>query len=299
MIRLKHLLTEAAPLSADNTFREKVKGWEGPGPVDSNKNHLAYDDANPGVAAKPGVPIRGTLTIGYGTTDTVYPVKPGMKISPSTAENLLTKGINQHEASARKDIPKYDAYPTYVRSAILNAVYRGDLGPATIKLINAGSWNKVSAEYLQHKNYTHPGNAKGVVLRMKSNADAFDKYAKELLTNPAAAKAVSSKSSKPSPPKDPPIIGQIVYPIRWQQYANVRETHDVDNGTLGIGDNLIATVHSPDPIGMVIKKARGADSKIWYQVKLSNEARMLEPSAKPDVSVYGWVRSDVVNTTGN
>jgi GH24 family phage-related lysozyme (muramidase) len=286
MIRLKHLLTEAAPLSADNTFREKVKGWEGPGPVDANKNHLAYDDANPSVAAKPGVPIRGTLTIGYGTTGTVLPtLKAGMKISPATAEKLLIKGIANHESKARQVIPKYDSYPTYVREAILNAIYRGDLGPATIKLINAGSWSNVSAEYLKHKNYTNPGSMSGVVTRMKSNADAFTRYSKELRVK--------------TPPKDPSIIGQTVYPIRWEQFANVRETPDVDNGTLGIGDNLITTVHYPDPIGMVIKIKRGGDSKIWYQVKLSNKARMLEPSANPDVSVYGWVRSDVANTTGN
>ena len=195
MIRLKYLLSEAT-LSTDNEFREQVKSWEGPGPTDSANNHLAYDDANPSKPVKPGQPVRGTLTIGYGTTDSVLPgLKPGMKISPSNAESLLTKGIAEHEAKARKLISKYDTYPRYVRAAILNAIYRGDLGPVTIKTINAGKWDNVATQYLQHPNFTNPGKFRGVVARMQSNADAFTKYAKELKTKPIVkAKAVSKLS---------------------------------------------------------------------------------------------------------
>ena len=184
MIRLKNLLSEST-LSTDNEFRENVKSWEGPGPTDAANNHLAYDDANPSKAATPGQPVRGTLTIGYGTTDSVLPgLKPGMKISPANAESLLTKGITEHETKARGLIQKYDSYPKYVRAAILNAIYRGDLGPVTIKTINAGQWDDVSTKYLQHPNFTNPGKFRGVVARMQSNADAFTKYAKELKTKP-------------------------------------------------------------------------------------------------------------------
>ena len=93
MIKLKHILSEAT-LAGDVDFRTMVKTWEGPGPVDANNNHLAYDDARPGVPARPGQHIEGTLTIGYGTTATVLPtLKPGLKISPKRAEDLLTKGV--------------------------------------------------------------------------------------------------------------------------------------------------------------------------------------------------------------
>ena len=109
-----------------------------------------------------------------------------MKISEKEAENLLTKGIQKIESDVKRRIPKYDSYPRYIQMAIMNASYRGDLGPATIKLINQGAWNKVSKEYLNHPNYINPGNLRGVVKRMKSNADAFNRYAKELDTKKSA-----------------------------------------------------------------------------------------------------------------
>lgn len=194
MIRLKLLLSEAS-LATNIEFRDAVKGWEGPGPVDANNNHLAYDDARPGVPARPGQQIEGTLTIGYGTTATVLPtLKPGLKISPKRAEDLLTKGIIEHESKARQLVSKYDTYPKYVQAAILNAIYRGDLGPKTAGAMNAGKWADAAVMYLQHKNYTNPGKFPGVVNRMKSNADAFEKYAKEL----------TIKKSKPTNGKTKP-----------------------------------------------------------------------------------------------
>jgi GH24 family phage-related lysozyme (muramidase) len=194
MIKLKNILTETT-LANDTDFRSMVKTWEGPGPVDGNNNHLAYDDARPNVPAKPGQRIEGTLTIGYGTTATVLPtLKPGLKISAQKAEDLLTKGIIEHEAKARQLVPKYDTYPKYVQGAILNAIYRGDLGPKTAAAMNAGKWADAATMYLQHHNYTNPGKFTGVVNRMKSNADAFAKYAKELATK----KPTKSAKSKPT-----------------------------------------------------------------------------------------------------
>ena len=167
MIRLKNLLLEIT-LSTDNEFRQNVKSWEGSGPVDAAGNHFAYDDAYPKVPAKPGVQPRGTLTIGYGTTAAVLPtLRPGMKINHAAAESLLTKGIVKHEIKARGLVKKYDSYPKYLRAAILNAIYRGDLDPVTIKTINAGQWDSVATRYLQHPNFTNPGKYRGVVARMQ------------------------------------------------------------------------------------------------------------------------------------
>jgi len=280
MIRLKHLLTEAAPLSTDKNFRKQVKKWEGPGPVDANNNHLAYDDKNPKVAVKPGVKILGKLTIGYGTTDTVLPtLKAGMKISPSYAETLLTLGINQHEADARRLIPKYDSYPTYVREAILNARYRGDLGTDTIKLINAGKWSKVSAEYLNHKNYTDPGSMSGVVVRMKANAIAFDTYAAKLKSKKTTTKVATSTT---------PVKGQTLYPLKTNtDPVNIRHMPTVNNGWM---NNIEASVSYPTLIGTLDFSQKGADGYIWYHVKMSDAVRKLDSNAP----YYGWVRSNVV-----
>jgi GH24 family phage-related lysozyme (muramidase) len=271
MIRLKSILTEAT-LATDNDFRDKVKSWEGTGPVDANNNHLAYDDANPSVPAKPGAPVQGTLTIGYGTTAVVLPnLKPGMKISPQKAEQLLTKGIADHEAKARRLVSKYDTYPAYVREAILNAIYRGDLGPKTIAAINKGQWDNVATMYLQHPNYTSPGKFVGVVKRMKSNADAFTRYAKEIKPK-TSAKAFT-------------YVGKTVYPKPGGGgYVNVRDEDYVNNGLI---NNEIGKVWFPAPVGVVTKAQKGQDGKTWYYVKLA------------DGSGFGYVRSDVVKSTNS
>jgi GH24 family phage-related lysozyme (muramidase) len=278
MIRLSNLLNEAS-LAFDNEFKELVKQWEGPGPTDRNGNHLAYDDANPRVPAKPGTQPRGTLTIGYGTTAAVYPaLKPGMKISKTQAEDLLVKGIEQHERKAIQLIPKFNTYPKYVRAAILNAIYRGDLGPNTRKLINQGKWKDASIEYLKHKNYTNPGKFTGVVKRMKSNADAFLKYSNEMHRD---TKVVDHGKS---------IIGQTLYPRNRpsSNYVNVRTSPEVNTGLIS---NFQVKIEWPKPVGKVVREKVDDTGKIWFLIKLL-------PGVGNGTG-YGWVRFDNVTTDKN
>lgn len=193
------LITEDT-LSDDEGFKELVKGWEGKVIDPVTKKHITYDDVTMKPVTSPKQ-IQGTMTIGYGTTRSVYPqMKVGERISDSKANQLLELGIKKEENEVRRLIPKYDQYPRYIRIALLNAKYRGDLGPATIKLINQNKWSLVSKEYLNHPNYKNPGRYPGVVKRMKSNADAFDRYAKELkgVKTPTPKKPVvkSSESEK-------------------------------------------------------------------------------------------------------
>lgn len=193
------LITEDT-LSDDEGFKELVKGWEGKVIDPVTKKHITYDDVTMKPVTSPKQ-IQGTMTIGYGTTRSVYPqMKVGERISDSKANQLLELGIKKEENEVRRLIPKYDQYPRYIRIALLNAKYRGDLGPATIKLINQNKWSLVSKEYLNHPNYKNPGKYPGVVKRMKSNADAFDRYAKELkgVKTPTPKKPVvkSSESEK-------------------------------------------------------------------------------------------------------
>jgi len=278
MIRLKTLLSEAS-LATNIEFRDAVKGWEGPGPTDSRGNHLAYDDAAPKIAAKPGQSISGTLTIGYGTTNSVLPdLKPGLKISHAKADALLTKGIQEHETRTRRLISKYDSFPIYVRKAILNAIYRGDLGPATIKLINAGKWAEVSKEYLDHANYKNPRGMSGVVARMKSNADAFDRYATEL-ANPMSTRT-KSQGSPIEKAKTTGIV-KVLYPK--DKYVNVRTTPAVNTGFI---NNLLLKIDAPNRIGVVRDEKLDDRGITWYWVKLTKGITRGQQ--------YGWVRSDVV-----
>jgi len=177
------LITEAS-LAYDEEFKKLVRDWEGKVIDPTTKNHITYDDKTM-KPVKSSKQVRGTMTIGYGTTTDVYPeMKPGETITEPQANELLTKGITMKEDEVRRLIPNYDKYPRYVKAALLNSKYRGDLGPKTITLINQGKWGSVSTEYLNHPNYTNPGKFPGVVARMKSNGDAFDRYARELKSSP-------------------------------------------------------------------------------------------------------------------
>lgn len=268
-------------LSLDPEFREKVKEWEGK-VTDASGLHVSYDDATM-KPVKSAAQVQGVITIGYGTTKSVYPaLKPGMKISEKEAEKLLTQGIEKIEGDVRRRVPGYDKYPKYVQIAIMNASYRGDLGPATIKLINAGQWDQVSKEYLDHPNYKNPGNMRGVVARMKSNADAFDQYAKELVTK--------KEDDAYGHGEQYMTIGKTLYPRKTSKhdFANVRN-EPVING--GVVDNIIATITWPDPVG--VAKYSKQDDKLmtWYYVELPKNISLTHD--------HGWVRFDAVTIDKN
>jgi len=202
----KMLIMESASLADDPEFQEMVKDWEGSVIDPKTGLHVTYDDAT-GKKVDKGQSPSGTLTIGYGTTKDVHPtMTPGEKISEKKAVDFLKKGIRDNENIVRDLVKKYDTYPRYVRVALLNAKYRGDLGPKTIELINQGKWNQVSKEYLNHPNFKTPGKYKGVVKRMQSNADAFDKYAKEIKgkveTKSSSDKETEEQKCKKMQPKE-------------------------------------------------------------------------------------------------
>jgi len=202
----KMLIMESASLADDPEFQEMVKDWEGSVIDPKTGLHVTYDDAT-GKKVDKGQSPSGTLTIGYGTTKDIHPtMTPGEKISEKKAVDFLKKGIRDNENIVRDLVKKYDTYPRYVRVALLNAKYRGDLGSKTIELINQGKWNQVSKEYLNHPNFKNPGKYKGVVKRMQSNADAFDKYAKEIKgkveTKSSSDKKTEEQKCKRMQPKE-------------------------------------------------------------------------------------------------
>jgi GH24 family phage-related lysozyme (muramidase) len=274
-MKLYNLLFES--LTNDLEFREKVKEWEGK-VTDATGLHVTYDDATMKPISNPAA-VQGVVTIGYGTTKAVYPqLKPGMKISEKTAEDLLTKGIAKIESQVRRLVPKYESYPKYIQMAIMNASYRGDLGPKTIGLINKGDWDNVSKEYLNHPNYTNPGNMTGVVKRMKSNADAFSQYATEL-KQPA-----SSNRSEYL------MKGKTLYPVKTSKhdFANVRNEPVINNGLV---DNIIAVIKWPNPVGVVKADKYDSQGRHWYYVELPKNISLAHN--------YGWVRFDAVTVNKN
>ena len=95
---------------------------------------------------------------------------------------LFAFDIQKHTDRARGKIHQFDTFPVYVQTALVNAFYRGDIGPKTIALINNGRWEDVTSEYLNHKGYRDADrrDLPGIRKRMNFNADEFRKYAEEL-----------------------------------------------------------------------------------------------------------------------
>lgn len=66
----------------------------------------------------------------------------------------------------------------------------------------------------------------------------------------------------------------------------VRSTPSVDNGTLGMGSNLIGRVKINTLIGTVKSEGIGHDGYVWYSVTI-------DPKSALKKAVNGYVRSDV------
>ncbi|XP_053382998.1 uncharacterized protein LOC123540755 isoform X2 [Mercenaria mercenaria] len=174
---------ERKPASKPETDMKKViEGYEG-------MNLKAYD-------AQPKNPKVHDTTIGIGfnlnrpdakeTFEKIVPgvdfnkVKSGKQtITEDQARALFDHDIdNIYEPRARNKVGKdvYDKLPSNVKTALVNAVYRGDLGPKTTNLIKQGKWDKVGKEYLDHEQYRNADKLgiPGVKTRMDWNKKQFD-----------------------------------------------------------------------------------------------------------------------------
>lgn len=91
-------------------------------------------------------------------------------------QKLFRHDVQSKINVAKTKIPKFDQYPQNVKNAIIDALYRGDLGPKTIRYINAGRWDDAAKEYLNHDEYREAAqnrNASGIPGRMERNRDQF------------------------------------------------------------------------------------------------------------------------------
>ena len=182
------MLTEATSLADDSDFRETIKSYENE-VVDGSGKHYVFDDKDPKnpktFVSTPSKKRGGTLTIGWGHTGPE--AKIGAKITKTKAEQLLTLDIINEENKTKNLFPKYNTYPTYIKKALVNSVYRGEAkkGYKWVEAINAGNWDDAATKYLQGWNIdfsqaNDPRYKGGVADRMVTNQEAFEKYAKEL-----------------------------------------------------------------------------------------------------------------------
>jgi GH24 family phage-related lysozyme (muramidase) len=98
------------------------------------------------------------------------------KLSKDQIEKLFNVDVKIKEKLASIKISNFNSLPISVKNAVINALYRGDLGPKTITLMNNGNWGSAAKEYLNHKNAR--SGPEQIKRRMNTNALAFAQFAK-------------------------------------------------------------------------------------------------------------------------
>jgi hypothetical protein len=109
----------------------------------------------------------GSDTIAYG-----HKLLPGEDfsegLSDQEAEQLLEKDIRAKLSVARSKIENFDGLPITIKIAVLNSLFRGDMGPKTMRLLSQNKFAEAAKEYLNHREYRTTKN-QGVKKRMDWN----------------------------------------------------------------------------------------------------------------------------------
>jgi len=154
-------------------INEAAKYYNYKGPLEPGMIHLieeegfvpeVYKDDRDTVGKKP------VETEGVGAT------------AENKGKNFFTEVYPKYEERAARKVKGYTTMPQDLKNAVLSAVYRGDLGPKTAKLLSKGQYAAAAEEYLDHAEYKkrkekNPDD--GVVKRMERNAAVMRKYAEE------------------------------------------------------------------------------------------------------------------------
>lgn len=128
---------------------------------------------------KPYKDHKGKLTIGIGHLVTSKEKATNAfkkRLSEDQVLDLFKKDIKSKLDTAHRLFPKYEEYPLDLRIKLLDGIFRGDVSgsPNTVKLINAGKWEKAANEFLDNKEYKEAvKKGYGTGPRMKKIADAI------------------------------------------------------------------------------------------------------------------------------
>jgi len=131
------------------------------GPIEPGMIHLIQEEGFRPAAYMDDV---GVETVGVGAT------------AENMDANFFTETYPKYVDRAQRKVKSYHKLPEEAQLAVLSAVYRGDMGPKTAKLIDEGNFKAAAKEYLNHKEYKERKKEDpedGVVLRMERNAEAI------------------------------------------------------------------------------------------------------------------------------
>lgn len=150
-----------------NRIKAAADYYEYSGPLEPGMIHLIEEEGFVAGEYKDDV---GVSTEGVGAT------------AENKGQNFFTETYPKYMARAAKKVKGFTEMPEDLQNAVLSAVYRGDLGPKTAKLLSEGDYAAAADEYLDHAEYKKRKKKDpddGVVKRMERNAAVFKNYGSE------------------------------------------------------------------------------------------------------------------------
>lgn len=171
----------------DQSYYEYIAPSEGKG-----------KDGRPGFAYKDH---KGYLTVGVGHLvlrndkalksvagrDYNDIVRGRKALTDKQMEQLFDIDVRQKIAAAQRKLSKFNSYPQYVRNAIVDGFFRGDLSGSkdTLALMNQGDFKAAAKEYLNHAGYRKSkAEGTGVAGRMERNAAVFATFGGDVPSEP-------------------------------------------------------------------------------------------------------------------
>jgi len=197
-------VTEQAPIEQEpsiyDSFRQKLIDNEGlvtkanpignKGEIDIGIGHAMLNPNNGKTKAQQTAVSRRIFSNLFGNTVNFDAVLNGQQELTQDQIEMLTKhDIEEHLNRAKnlfKDRNRFASLPQYLQEALLDGVYRGDIGtratPNTVRLMNENNWNAAAKEYINHRGYRDAikNNLAGIRPRMEANQKAMLQYAREL-----------------------------------------------------------------------------------------------------------------------
>jgi len=111
----------------------------------------------------------------------VYSGRKG--ITKEQAYRLFEEDLKSHLETTKRLFPKFNEYPQYVKEALVNMVFRGEINTKhkTYNFIINDRWEEAAEEYLKRYDYKNAVANKipGVIGRMEENQKKLIDYARE------------------------------------------------------------------------------------------------------------------------
>ena len=174
-------------IKQDQSYYEYIAPSEGKGkagrPGYAYKDHKGYLTVGVGHLVLRGDKALSSV-VGKDYSDVV---RGKLALTDRQMEQLFNIDVKSKINSAQRNIPEFNSYPQYIRNAIVDGFFRGDLSGSkgTLSLINQGKFKEAAKEYLNHAGYKKSkADGTGVAGRMERNAAAFATFGGDVPTQP-------------------------------------------------------------------------------------------------------------------